>query len=203
MMGLDMAGVEELTEAAERGDAAAVRALLAAGADVDGRDARGRTAAMAATHGNRPEVFALLVEAGADIDLQDARSDNPFLYAGAEGLLEILEAAIAAGADTRRTNRYGGTALIPACHHGHVAAVRMLLERTDVAVDHVNRLGWTALLEAVILRDGDPAAEEIVALLLEHGADPSIADGDGVAALEHARRRGYGRIAGLLERARG
>jgi hypothetical protein len=53
------------------------------------------------------------------------------------------------------TNRYGGTALIPACHYGHVETVRLLLG-TAIDVDHVNNLGWTALLEAVILGDGGP-----------------------------------------------
>lgn len=49
--------------------------------------------------------------------------------------------------------RHGGTALIPACHHGHVAVVRELLQTTSIERNHVNDLGWTALLEAVILGD--------------------------------------------------
>jgi ankyrin repeat protein len=55
---------------------------------------------------------------------------------------------LAHGADLASTNRYGGTALIPACHYGHVEVVYRLL-KTRINVDHVNRLGWTALLEAV------------------------------------------------------
>ena len=46
--------------------------------------------------------------------------------------------------------------MIPASERGHVEVVRYLLEETDVDVDHVNNLGWTALLEAVILGDGGP-----------------------------------------------
>ena len=65
-------------------------------------------------------------------------------------------------------------------------------------MNHVNDLGWTALLEAVILSDGGPAQQEIVRILLDHGADPSIADNDGVTALRHAERRGYTEIAELL-----
>ena len=80
--------------------------------------------------------------------------------------------------------------------------VRALLE-TDIDVDHVNRLGWTALLEAVILGDGGPAHQEIVRMLLAGGADPSIADNDGVTPLAHARERGYRAMAALLEQARG
>ena len=78
--------------------------------------------------------------------------------------------------------------------------VRALLE-TDIDVDHVNNLGWTALLEAVILGDGGPAHQEIVRMLLAAGADPAIADGDGVTALQHARERGYGEMVTMLEQA--
>ena len=92
-----------------------------------------------------------------------------------------------AGADLKSTNRYGGTALIPAAHHGHVETVRILL-RTAIDKDHVNKLGWTALLEAVILGDGGPAHTEIVRLLVEAGANPNIADRDGVTPLAHMPR---------------
>ena len=187
-----------LHEAAESGDTDALRRLLAAGVDVDARDARGRTAALAATHGNHPETFRLLVDAGANLDLRDHRLDNPLLYAGAEGLQQILLMAIEAGADPHITNRYDGTALIPACERGHVTVVETLLTRSAVDVDHVNRLGWTALLEAVILGTGGTAHRRIVELLLAHGADPDIADNDGVTALAHARSRGFEDIAALL-----
>ena len=61
------------------------------------------------------------------------------------------------------------------------------LEESDVDVDHVNRLGWTALLEAILLSDGGPRHQEIVRLLIEHGADVDLADGDSVRPLAHAR----------------
>jgi hypothetical protein len=64
-----------------------------------------------------------------------------------------------------------GTALIPACHCGHVETVRELL-KTKIDIGHVNNLGWTALLEAVI----------------------------GVAPLEHARQRNYRAIVEILQR---
>jgi hypothetical protein len=60
-----------------------------------------------------------------------------------------------------------------------------------VDVNHINNLGWTALLEAVILGDGGTRHQQIVALLLQYGADPLIADRDGVTALAHARRNHY------------
>ncbi|MFP3381453.1 ankyrin repeat domain-containing protein, partial [Bacillus sp. SIMBA_069] len=81
---------------------------------------------------------------------------------------DFVKAAIAAGADTTITNRFGGTALIPAADRGHVEIVRELLTTSDVNVNHVNNLGWTALLEAVILGDGGKNHQAIVKLLIEH-----------------------------------
>lgn len=192
---------EQLINAAERGDTGAVLQLLEAGAPIDGSDARGRTPLMAATHGNRVETVQALIEAGADIHLQDDLQDNPFLYAGAEGLLEILKLLIAAGADTKLTNRYGGTALIPASERAHVEVVHELLTHTDVDVNHINRLGWTALLEAILLSDGGTKHQQIVQLLLEHGADPTLPDKEGVTPLQHAYRQNFTAIATLLTRA--
>ena len=106
----------------------------------------------------------LLVDAGADVDRQDETRANAFLALGETGDVDVLDEVLRADPDVRRTNRFGGTALIPAADRGHVEMVRALLERTKVDVDHVNDLGWTALLEAVILGDGGPAHREIVRL---------------------------------------
>ena len=185
---------------AENGDAAAVRRAIGAGAALEARDGRGRTALLAATHANRIETARLLIEAGADVNARDHIEDSPYLYAGARGHLEILGMTLAHGADLASTNRFGGTALIPAAERGHVETVRRLIE-AGVDVDHVNDLGWTALLEAIILGDGGPRHVAIVGLLAEAGADVGLADRDGVTPLHHARRRGYADIAAILEQA--
>ena len=192
---------ERLHAAATTGDLAAISAALADGADVDARDATGRTPLMAATHARQAEAFQALLDADANVDLQDDRLDNPFLYAGAEGLLDILRLANEAGADPAITNRYGGVAVIPASERGHVEVVRYLLTETAVDVNHVNNLGWTALLEAILLSDGGARHQTIVALLIDHGADVNLADGDGVAPLAHARARGQAEIVAILEAA--
>ena len=190
---------DRLLAAAEAGDTAGIRAAIAAGANVNARDDTGRTGLLIATQTRQTDVFAALVEAEADVDLQDDRLDNPFLYAGAEGILDILKLANEAGADPTITNRYGGVAIIPASERGHVETVRYLLNETDVDVDHVNKLGWTALLEAILLSDGGPRQQEIVRLLIEAGADMDLADKDGVKPLTHARSRGQSEIASILE----
>ncbi|MNT95040.1 Ankyrin repeats (3 copies) [compost metagenome] len=70
-----------------------------------------------------------------------------------------------------------------------------------VAVNHVNKLKWTALLEAIILGNGGQAHTEIVRLLVKAGADVNLADGDGVSPLQHARQRGYTQIEQILSAA--
>jgi uncharacterized protein len=197
-----MAGTA-LIEAAARGDLAAVERLLAAGAPLEARDGSGRTALLAATQGGHAHVARRLIERGADVNAQDQIQDSAFLLAGARGHTEIVLAAHAK-ADPQVLNRYGGTALIPACHYGHVETVRALLEwkgANRVPVDHVNRLGWTALLEAVILGDGGPRHTEIVRLLIAHGASVNLADREGLTPLAHARQRRQEAIVALLERA--
>ena len=189
----------ELISAAEQGDTNTLLDLLEEGAEINAVDERGRTAVMAATHANQVEAVRILIDAGADIDIQDNMRDNPFLYAGAEGLLEILKLCIVAGPDYSRVNRYGGSALIPAAHHGHPDCVLELVTNSRVNIDHVNNLGWTALIEAVILSDGGPVHQKIVQILVDHGADVSIGDFDGVTALQHARKREYSEMIAIIE----
>lgn len=182
-----------LHDAVTTGDIAAVRHTVGR-ADIEARDRQGRTALLLATHANHVEIARLLIEAGADVNAKDGSKDTPFLYAGAEGRDEILKLILATGrAKLNDTNRYGGIALIPAAHHGHPTTVRILLD-AGLDIDYINNLGWTALLEAVILGDGGPIYQEIVGMLVDAGAG-QIADRDGVTPLEHARRRGFDVIA--------
>ena len=82
-------------------------------------------ALVAATQGGHVAAARLLIERGADVNAQDDIDDSAFLLAGARGLSGIVRAALGATPppDLKRVNRYGGTALIPACHHGHVETV--------------------------------------------------------------------------------
>ena len=188
----------DLLAAAETGDADRVSRALEAGADLEQRDARGRTALLVAASLDHVEVAEVLVAAGASADAADDERYTPWLVTGVTGSVAMLEALLPANPDLTRRNRYGGVAIIPASERGHVDYVRRVA-RTGIDVNHVNDLGWTALLEAVILSDGGPRHQDVVRALLEVGADRSIGDNDGVTALEHARARGYTEIAALLE----
>ncbi|SEC30005.1 hypothetical protein SAMN04489844_2039 [Nocardioides exalbidus] len=190
----------ELLRAATRGDADGAALALRAGAPVDVRDARRRTPLLLAVIDDRLEVADLLTRLGADPDAVDAQQDTPWLVTGVTGSVAMAKLLLPLDPDVALRNRYGGVSIIPASERGHVAYVRWALQHTAVDVDHVNDLGWTALLEAVVLGEGTERWQRIVAILLARGADPSIPDRDGVTALAHARARGYDAIAALLSR---
>jgi ankyrin repeat protein len=188
-----------LLRAAEAGDADAVAVALRAGADIEARDGHDRTALLLAATFDRVAVAQVLVATGADPDAMDDRHDTPWLVTGVTGSVAMLEALLPADPDLSLRNRFGGLSPIPASERGHVEYIRRVAQ-TDVDLDHVNDLGWTALLEAVILGDGGPRHQEVVRLLLDAGVDRTIPDGNGVTALEHARARGQDAVARILAR---
>jgi ankyrin repeat protein len=191
------AALARLFAAATDGDADATALMLRSEADLEGRDDHDRTALLLASTYDRVPVARLLVALGADPDALDDRHDTPWLVTGVTGSVAMLDALLPAEPDLTIRNRYGGVSVIPASERGHVDYVRRVVQ-TDIDVNHVNDLGWTALLEAVILGDGSAPYQQIVRILLDAGADPAIADGNGVTALEHARTSGQTEVARIL-----
>ncbi|WP_245905223.1 ankyrin repeat domain-containing protein [Pontibacter mucosus] len=178
-----------------------VATALANGANVNATDQQKRSLLLLATHNNDLKMAQLLVAHGADVNQQDAIKDSPFLYAGAAGYTSLVKLYLEHGARFDVFNRYHGTALIPACERGHLEVVKLLANTEGFPIDHVNRLGWTALMEAVVLGDGSKTYVEVVQTLVDAGCDITIPDKDGVTALQHARERGYTGIAKVLEKA--
>jgi ankyrin repeat protein len=157
-----------LFDAASRGDTSALARLIAAGAPLDAADSQGRTPLLMAVANDRADAAIQLIAAGASINAQAANQDTPWLLAGALGRADILRAMIPKGPDFTIRNRYGGNALIPACERAHVEAVKVLLT-TKIDVNHINNLGWTCLLEIVVLGDGGPRHAEVTKLVLDAG----------------------------------
>ena len=96
-----------------------------------------------------------LVADGADVNAKDDSQQSAYLIATSEvgDDPRLLDLTLGAGADVDAKDGYNGTGLIRAAERGYPRIVARLLE-TDIDVDHVNRLGWTALLEAVVLGEG-------------------------------------------------
>jgi len=203
---LDKGGNEEMAtdltsqlfQAVEKGELVALQNALDQKVNINAQDSKKRTALMIATYNQDVEAVKLLIDAGANVNIQDDLLNTPFLYAGAEGYLDILKLTIQAGADPTIVNRYGGTALIPAAEHGHVEVIEELLNDTTINVNHVNLLGWTALMEAIVLNNGNSIQQTVVQLLIDHGADVNIPDNDNVTPLQHAKKQGFKEIENIL-----
>lgn len=190
-----------LHKAAQTNNAASIRMLVGTGVDINSRDGNGRTPAHVAAFASNAEAIIALAEAGADMNaLENGKYDIVTIAAVANDP-KILSLAIKHGNDPGLTTSiYDGTALIAAAHLGHQEVVRRLIA-AGAPLDHVNNLGWTALLEAVILGDGGPDHLAVVRALVDAGASTKISDRGGVLPLEHALSRNYSAIAKIISEA--
>ncbi len=189
----------DIIEAVTKGQINTVKALLDNGANANQKGKDSKSLLLIATEKKDLVMAKLLLQYGANVNQQDNILNSPFLYAGALGYTELVKLYLDHGADFKIFNRYNGTALIPACERGHVETVRLLANTKEFPIDHINRLGWTALLEAIILGDGSQKYVDIVQILLDANSNKNIADNEGVTPLQHARKRGFNKIVTLLE----
>jgi ankyrin repeat protein len=155
---------------------------------------------VAAAYNNHLEIADLLIAAGADVNMKDNSLQSAYLISTSDGYTELLTKTLNAGADVHCTDSYNGTGLIRTADRGHVEIIRELL-KTDIRVNHINRIGWTALLEAIILGDGGKRHTEVVRLLVDAGADVNLPDKDGITPLAHAKHKKYFDIIKILENA--
>ena len=190
-----------LHAAAAGGDVGEIDRLARQGADLNARDASGRTPMMVAAFRLDDAAVRALIEAGADPNALEHQSYDVVTIAAVLNDLDTLKLALAAGGNARAiTSPYGGTALIAAAHLGHAEVCAALIQ-ARAPLDHVNNLGWTALIEAIVLGDGGPRQQATVEVLIKGGASLELGDRNGARPLALARQRGYGKIAELLEQA--
>jgi uncharacterized protein len=172
--------------------------MLVNGLDPNSRDAHGRTPYLVAAHLGDIRAMTLLAKGGADTRAKDSRNYDAITILAVADRVEAMRVAIELGGDPRATTSpYLGTALIAAAHLGHHRVIQELIA-AGAPLDHINNLGWTAVIEAIVLGDGGERHRESLRLLLEAKADPNIADRQGRTPLALARDRGYARMAELI-----
>jgi ankyrin repeat protein len=192
-----------LHEAAAKGDAAEIEKLIAEGEKPNIQDSRSRTPLHVAVYLRRHDAARALLRHGANPNALEIDRYDIVTIAAVANDLEMLKIALEGGASARNvTSRYDGTALIAAAHLGHTEAVKILIA-AKAPLNHVNNLGWTALMESIVLGNGGKNHTDTLRALVEAGADVNIADRQGNTPLQHARRRGYVEMARILEAAGG
>jgi len=196
----DVAAYDGLFAAAAKGDVAAI-AKRTQGANVNARDKNGRTPIIVAAFMKQQDAMRALAAAGADVNALDSDRYDMVTIAAVANDVPTLEAAIAIGNRASNiTSRYDGTALIAASHLGHVEVVRVLI-RAGAPLDHVNNLGWTALIESIVLGDGGARHTATLRALVDAGANVNIADRNGLTPLHLAQANGYREMSDILSQA--
>lgn len=195
----EIATYDGLFLAAHEGDVAVIRQLVAAGAQVNARDPKGRTPIHVAAFASEDDALRALAEAGADMNALERSAYDVVTIAAVADDPDLMSLAITLGNDPGlTTSPYDGTALIAAAHLGHVEVVQRLIA-AGAPLDHINNLHWTAVMEAVVLGDGGADHQAVLDALLDAGADRTLADRDGVTPLQHAQARGYAAMVERLE----
>ncbi len=117
-----------LRQSAQDGDVAAVKALIADGANVNSRDKTGGTALLwVAPARDNPEMVKLLIASGADVNAADNRGETALMIAASQSNPGIMRALIEAGAKVNARNDKGVTALMSAAARANVVEIKILL----------------------------------------------------------------------------
>ena len=197
----ELAAYSGLHAAAARGDTASIERLIQDGAATSARDDHQRTPLHVAAFRKQTDAALRLMRLGADPNALDAQRYDIVTIAAVADDVPMLKTALAGGGKaTNITSPYDGTALIAAAHLGHDEVVRTLIA-AGAPLDHVNNLGWTALIESIVLGDGGKRHVACLEALVQAGANVNIADRSGATPLTLATRRGYGEMVALRDKA--
>ena len=180
-----------LTVAAERGEAAEVRKLIAAGVDLNERDKAGYTALVWSARNGNTEVAKALIAAGADMNARDCARNGwtPLIHAIHKNNNAAARLLIESGADvnakagkcTDKLIESGADALLYAAGEDNTEIVRALLAKG--ANPHVEYNSSTALSKAVAgamdftRPDDRQCPTATVKALLEHAPDLTLKGG--------------------------
>src|SRR5688572_2181717 len=190
-----------LHAAAAAGDMAEIEKLARAGGKLEDKDGNGRTPLHVAVFMGKGDAARALIRAGANPNALDGQRYDIITIASVANDVPMLKLAIDSGASAKNiTSPYDGTALIAAAHLGHAEITRTLIA-AGAPLDHVNNLGWTALIESIVLGDGGKNHTDTLEALVKAGANLNLADRAGFTPLRLAKVRGYNEMAKILEAA--
>jgi uncharacterized protein len=180
-------------ESAKRGDLSAVKLFLAAGMDPNSTDSEGITALMYAARARHNAIIDALLKAKANVNETVAHGGTALSWAAATGNIDAVRVFLEHGADPPTID----SAFWIAAESGEPEALRLLLE--------VRAIPSTVRSQAVLAAAGssmegttDRTQSDVVAVLIDLGADVNAKGDDGWTALLLATVQGRAAVARTL-----
>lgn len=165
--------------AARRGWVDITDFLLKIEVDINLKNVYGWTALRLAIQNRNTDVVNRLLETGqCDVNLENRYGETALFFAVEIGHLGIVDRLLAYGANYYHVNKDGENLLHYIIESENINMFQKLLS-LGLDVNQQNNNGRTPLISAVVLN-----RQEIIKILLEHGADPMIKDIKGETALD-------------------
>ncbi|XP_059199376.1 ankyrin repeat domain-containing protein 50 [Centropristis striata] len=188
-------GHSALTAALLEGHAEVAELLMRRGADTDVRDAEGRPLLYLLVLENRLEKVTLLIEkGGVPLESRDSEGRTALHVASWQGCVEMVDLLLRHGANPNAQDAEGRPPMHSVAWTGHAEVGRHLLETSGISIDLACHQRATALSIAAQVGHAN-----IVAMLLERGANPNHIDKYGRSPIKVAGKHGHFNIVRLLE----
>lgn len=176
--------ISDLIEAAQHGDLASMKSLVADGTSVNQLAEDGTTALHWAASNNFYEICVFLLEKGADVNARGGfQSATPLMWASRNGFVYIARLLLQHGAVYNEVDEQGFNPLHLAVHSSNVLLVIYYVhEYASYGLDTVDtKLRRTPLIWAAC--QGDHMTVDV---LVKAGADVHSADAEGMTPLHWA-----------------
>jgi ankyrin repeat protein len=215
-----------LQAAAQLGNLRIVEMLSSAGAQINARNAKGRTALHLAVTGDHLDLIRFLIEKGAEINVRDVEGTSPLDDAVWRGYLDATAILLAHGALLNEPEaKTGATPVNEAAYLGKTTLIRYLLQfnpdlripdkRGFTPLENAIRMGKTD--SALLFLEAEPKAQKtpqflekmmsssihkddsvVVDALLRHGALANSTLASGATSLDAAASAGASKVVSIL-----
>ncbi len=180
-------GLTALIFAARQGSIESAEALIQAGADINQGDADGNTPLLIAILNNHDDLAQVLIDKGANVNAANKDGRTPLFTAADQHDVDWSDRPF-----VKETDKLSSLDIVKSLveHKANVnaqlTALSIIKKAAQDNPDRTLSIGATAFMRAA--RSGDV---EVMRYLLDHGADPKLANKDGANALMLAAGLGY------------
>lgn len=179
-------GLRRAAAAAEAGDVAQLRAIVASGpppVDLNEVVAAGVNLLMYEIVAQNETAVRALLDAGADPNALTPQGASPMLVAGSDQDPRWIRLLLDHRGDPDLKNQFGNPLLAMVVAYSPWATMVALLDR-GAAIDATNATEQTATMRLAALHQW-----EHVDAMLERGADPTLADANGLTLRDFLKQR--------------